>query len=87
MKGRQVDNQLINRDQIENRFLLEKSKREIFECFGEGFNYYPDKVWFYIITKKWWGKKTALLLTFGKDDRVEIINIKEYYFLSSMIHV
>ncbi|HFK5512723.1 hypothetical protein BAZ12_15570 [Elizabethkingia miricola] len=67
--------------------LVGKSKNEVIQELGEGFNYYPDNYWFYDMKKSWWGKKTTLLLIFGKDRRVETMSIKTYFFLSSMIRI
>ncbi|MCL1034003.1 hypothetical protein [Elizabethkingia anophelis] len=67
--------------------LVGKSKNEVIKELGEGFNYYPDNYWFYDMKKSWWGKKTTLLLIFGKDRRVETMSIKTYFFLSSMIRI
>ena len=64
-----------------------KNKQEIIDCFGQGFNYYPDNYWFYNLKKCWWGRKKALLVIFGKEGRVKDINIKTYYFLSSIIPI
>ncbi|MDE5470060.1 hypothetical protein KRE31_01145 [Elizabethkingia meningoseptica] len=76
---------LINKIQYTN--LLGKNKQEIIEILGEGISYYPDNYWFYDIKKYWWGKKKALLLIFGKDGCVKAVNTKNYYFISSVIHV
>jgi len=75
----------INKD-IRNK-LMGRSKKEIIEWFGEGENYFPDNLWLYIIKKNWWKKKTTLLLIFGRDGYVKAVNIKEYYFLFSMLQV
>ncbi|WP_164474711.1 hypothetical protein [Elizabethkingia ursingii] len=52
---------------VKYNILIGKSKNEVIQELGEGFNYYPDNYWFYDMKKSWWGKKTALLLIFGKD--------------------
>lgn len=72
---------------VKYNILVGKSKNEVIQELGEGFNYYPDNYWFYDMKKSWWGKKTALLLIFGKDGRVKTMNLKTYFFLSSIIHI
>ena len=72
---------------VKYNILIGKSKNEVIQELGEGFNYYPDNYWFYDMKKSWWGKKTTLLLIFGKDRRVETMSIKTYFFLSSMIRI
>ncbi|AKH96433.1 hypothetical protein [Elizabethkingia anophelis] len=72
---------------VKYNILIGKSKNEVIQELGEGFNYYPDNYWFYDMKKSWWGKKTALLLIFGKDRRVKTMNLKTYFFLSSMIRI
>ena len=72
---------------VKYNILVGKSKNEVIQELGEGFNCYPDNYWFYDMKKSWWGKKTALLLIFGKDGRVKTMNLKTYFFLSSIIHI
>jgi len=67
--------------------LVGKTKNEVIQELGEGFNYYPDNYWFYDMKRSCWGRKTAILLIFGKDGRVKTMSIKTYFFLFSIIRV
>nr|WP_199162803.1 hypothetical protein [Elizabethkingia sp. ASV34] len=58
--------------------LLDKTKSEILQELGEGFNFYPDNLWTYDLKKTWWGRKTCLLLKF-KDNNVEDFCVVFYY--------
>ncbi|WP_407517831.1 hypothetical protein [Elizabethkingia anophelis] len=60
--------------------LLGMTKRQVIETLGEGFNYYPDDLWIYEISKTWWGKKTVLLLSFDQEDILEETDTKSYFF-------
>ena len=57
--------------QLNYDHLLGKRKDEVLKELGEGFNYYPDDVWTYVLKKNWWGKKTALLLKFDGDNVIQ----------------
>lgn len=50
--------------------LLGLSKKELIQKIGEGFNFYPDKEWSYILKKSWYGKITVLYLEFDDNDIV-----------------
>lgn len=50
--------------------LIGKTKKEVLGELGEEFNYYPDKVWSYVLKKYWWGKKWILYIEFDKEDKV-----------------
>ncbi|MYY27413.1 hypothetical protein [Elizabethkingia anophelis] len=72
---------------IKYNILIGKNRNEVLKELGEGFNYYPDNYWFYDMKRSWWGRKTGLLLVFGKDGRVKTMSIKTYFFVSSIISV
>ncbi|MDR2230134.1 MAG: hypothetical protein LBE39_11765 [Flavobacteriaceae bacterium] len=55
------------------------NKKNILNTLGEGFNFYPRDIWTYDIQKTWWGKKTVVLLIF-REEVVETVEIKHYYF-------
>lgn len=40
------------------------SKKEILIRLGEGFNFYPDNQWSYILKKYWYGRKKVLYIEF-----------------------
>lgn len=61
--------------QYDYTHLLGMSKKEILTTLGEGFNFYPDDVWIYILKKTWLGQKTLLFLAF-EDGHVKKIEIK-----------
>ncbi|KPE52838.1 hypothetical protein [Chryseobacterium indologenes] len=46
------------------------SKKEIIQKMGEGFNFYPDKEWSYVLKKYWYGKTKILFLEFDHNDIV-----------------
>jgi len=46
------------------------TKKEILDILGEEFNFYPDKVWSYVLKKSWWGRKRILIIEFDDDDKV-----------------
>lgn len=60
------------------RHLAGKSKEEILAEMGQDFNYYPAKVWTYILHTTWLGRKTVLYLFF-EDKTVKEIVIRKYY--------
>ncbi|KUY29884.1 hypothetical protein [Elizabethkingia ursingii] len=64
--------------------LLGKRKDEILKELGEGFNYYPDDVWTYVLKQNWWGKKTALLLRFESENVIET-KIFTYVFENKLL--
>ncbi|MYY27356.1 hypothetical protein [Elizabethkingia anophelis] len=51
------------------------SKENVLKEIGDGFNFYPDDTWTYVLDRKWWGKKTALLLKFNGEDQVNEVQI------------
>lgn len=59
--------------------LLGKSKKEVLKELGDGFNFYPDHVWYYILSKSWWGKKTVLFIEFDEYDLVQRQFVKTVY--------
>ncbi|MDV3778010.1 hypothetical protein CMU25_17370 [Elizabethkingia anophelis] len=61
-------------------YLLGKSRNEVLEELGDGFNFYPEIFWAYQLEEKWWGRKRVLLLLFEEDkDQVMRIKIVDYY--------
>ncbi|UOU99896.1 hypothetical protein MUU74_08065 [Chryseobacterium daecheongense] len=61
--------------QYDYTYLLGMSKKEILTVLGEGFNFFPDNVWVYILKKTWLGQKVVLFLVF-EDGYVKDIEIK-----------
>lgn len=43
---------------------LGMTKKEVLKELGEGFNFYPDNIWYYELNKTWWGLKTIMFLEF-----------------------
>lgn len=54
------------------------TKRQIIEIWGDGFNFYPENIWSYILSKTWYGKKTVLFIKF-ENDVVSKTIIKKMY--------
>lgn len=50
--------------------VIGKTKKEILLQLGEGFNFFPDSTWTYEIKKKWWGKRTILIIEFEKNKAI-----------------
>ncbi|MGC4128925.1 MAG: hypothetical protein QM564_05050 [Bergeyella sp.] len=46
------------------------SKKELLVRMGDDFNFYPDKVWTYVLKKYWWGHTRKLYLEFDEEDKV-----------------
>lgn len=59
--------------------LLGKRKKEVIKELGAGRNFYPDHVWYYILVKRWWGKKVVLFLEFDEMDILQRHNVKTVY--------
>ncbi|WP_370895942.1 hypothetical protein [Chryseobacterium gossypii] len=59
--------------------LQNKSKKEVIEELGDGFNFYPDQIWYYILSKRWWGKKVVLFIEFDENDVVCSHYVKTVY--------
>lgn len=59
--------------------LYGRAKNEVLTDLGDGFNFYPDKIWYYIISEKWWGKKTVLFIEFDEQDVVITKYIKTVF--------
>jgi hypothetical protein len=59
-------------------YLMGKSKKEITELLEQEFNYYPADLWFYILSKNWFGRIKVLLLYF-KEEKVCEVKIKTTY--------
>ncbi|WP_034671683.1 hypothetical protein [Epilithonimonas caeni] len=51
------------------------TKKEVQEELGDGFNFYPDNVWYYELSKNWWGIRTVLFLEF-ENDKVSVKYIR-----------
>lgn len=49
---------------------LRMTKKEILNILGEEFNFYPDKVWSYVLKKSWWGRRKILFIEFDNEDKV-----------------
>ncbi|KIA90796.1 hypothetical protein OA86_01795 [Kaistella jeonii] len=58
--------------------LIGKTKEEIIEELGDGFNFYPDNLWDYELGKNWWGTKKVLFLLF-EDKKVKKKTIRKVY--------
>lgn len=59
--------------------LENKSKKEVLQYLGEEFNFYPDKLWYYVLSENWWGKKKVLFLEFDERDKVSAKYIKTIF--------
>ena len=44
--------------------LIGLSKKEVLQQLGDGFNFYPDTKWSYILKKYWYGRKKLLFIEF-----------------------
>lgn len=47
--------------------LIGKTKKQIIEVLGDGFNFYPENVWYYVLGKTWYGRKKVLFIKFQND--------------------
>ncbi|MFC4686800.1 hypothetical protein ACFO4P_07605 [Epilithonimonas pallida] len=56
-----------NERKIEHLSLVGKTKSEIIDLLGDDFNFYPDDIWYYIISKTWYGRKKILYIEFEDD--------------------
>lgn len=65
-----------------NKFdaLLNKSKKEIINELGDGFNFYPDQVWYYALSRNWWGRRKILFVEFDEKGMVCKQYVKTVYF-------
>lgn len=52
--------------------LLGKTRNEIKQEIGDGFNYFNNEVWTYEVGKTWWGRKIILSLTFKNENVSEL---------------
>ncbi|WP_223608316.1 hypothetical protein [Chryseobacterium sp. OSA05B] len=58
--------------------LIGITKKDLIEKLGDGFNFYPDTIWTYLLHKNFFGRKTFLVITF-KDEMVIDVNIIKKY--------
>lgn len=56
-----------NEKKTENLLLIGKTKEEILDLLGDEFNFYPESVWRYLLSKSWYGRKKILYLEFEDD--------------------
>ncbi|SFB69710.1 hypothetical protein SAMN05421876_101163 [Kaistella jeonii] len=75
MKNASLKNNINSIHQIS---LIGKTKEEIIEELGDGFNFYPDNLWDYELGKNWWGTKKVLFLLF-EDKKVKKKTIRKVY--------
>lgn len=47
--------------------VIGKTKKDILIQLGDGFNFFPEEIWTYEIKKRWWGKRTILVIEFDKN--------------------
>ena len=53
-----------NERKIEHLALLGKTKDEIIDLLGDEFNFYPESIWHYVLSKTWYGRKKVLYIEF-----------------------
>ncbi|AZA54681.1 hypothetical protein [Chryseobacterium sp. G0201] len=58
--------------------LLGKSRHEIMQELGDGFNYFNSEIWTYEVGKTWFGQKIILSLIF-KDEKVSELNLTKRF--------
>lgn len=58
--------------------LLGKSRNEIKQELGDGFNYFNNEVWTYEVGKTWFFRKIILSLIF-KDEKVSEIKLTKVF--------
>jgi len=49
---------------VHNQSFLGMTKVEVLKELGDGFNFYPDNIWYYELNKTWWGLKTIMFFEF-----------------------
>ncbi|MEI7488460.1 MAG: hypothetical protein WCJ72_13835 [Chryseobacterium sp.] len=62
--------------------LMGKSRHEIMQELGNGFNYFNSEIWTYEVVKTWFGRKIILSLTFKadfKDEKVSELNLTKRF--------
>ena len=66
--------------------LTGKSKKDIFDELGDGFNFFPDNIWSYELKKNWYGSKLVLFIFF--EDGVVKSHVEKKVFgkLSKVCH-
>lgn len=55
------------RKKIESLPLSGKTKKEIIALLGDEFNFYPDSIWSYVVSKKWYGRNKILYIEFENE--------------------
>lgn len=55
---------------MKKRRLIGKTKKEVLVELGDGFNFYKDREWTYLLKKNWWGRRTVLFIEFDQEDIV-----------------
>lgn len=66
---------------IEHSLLVGKTKNEILDLLGDEFNFYPENVWYYVLSRNWYGRKKVLYLEFEDD----IVTRKSIRFVNGKI--
>lgn len=54
--------------------LVGKSRNQIKQEMGDGFNFFKDRIWTYEIGKTWIGKRIILAITF-KEDKADAVRL------------
>lgn len=58
--------------------LLGKSRNEIKQELGDGFNYFNNEIWTYEVGKTWFGQKIILSITF-KNEKASDLNLTKRF--------
>lgn len=58
--------------------VIGKTRKDILIQLGDGCNFFPDNRWTYEIRKKWWGKRTVLVIEF-ENNKVITAQLKIVY--------
>jgi hypothetical protein len=60
------------------KYLLGKTRREIIEEIGDGFNFEKNEVWTYEVGKTWLGRRIILCIKFKGKNASEITFFKSF---------
>lgn len=60
-------------------YLIGKTKKEVLDELGDGFNYYPWNIWTYTVGKTWWGMLKVLKVSFENDKVTKIALNKKFW--------
>ncbi|WP_045495993.1 hypothetical protein [Chryseobacterium sp. StRB126] len=70
-----MKNTVLNNDKV----LIGLSKKEVVVRLGNGFNFYPDNQWSYILKRYWYGRKKVLYIDFDAAGTVIRQSIESKY--------